>query len=340
MAWLPERLWTWLFDRTADVLLKIDADRVHFYQRQAGQEQSLATIELSELADEYPKLLQKYPELEKGRLILCLNDRQAIQKIVLLPAAVKDKLAQVMAYELDKYTPFNAEQVYFSAQISSQASDGQLPVLLVLTPRSILDELLQTLAAAQIQIDQVRHQNQSVESLDYNLLPADKQRQRNRFSRLLIIALAVISSLLLAALLLMPVVTGQNQVDELTRQINALAQQTLQVQQQHRQMDQLLDQTEQLVELKQAQPFLNRVLNELTRLLPDNTWLSHFKFKQGKIQIQGQSGAASSLIETLENSPLFENVRFVSPLTQDKRTGLERFRISMEIGDKGQSYAE
>jgi general secretion pathway protein L len=340
MAWLPDNLWDWLFDRAEDVLLKVDSERLHLYQRQSGQEQLLATIALSELADGYSKLLQKYPELEKGRFILCLNNQQAIQKVVLLPAAVKDNLAQVMAYELDKYTPFNSEQVYFSTQIISQAADGQLEVLLVLTPRPILDELLQILTAAKIQVDQVLHENKRVEPVGYNLLPADQQRQKNRFSRMLIIGLSVMASLLLMALLLFPVVTGQNQVDELKRKISALSQQTQQVQWQHRQMDQLQAQAEQIVELKQAQPFLNPILNELTRLLPDNTWLSHFKFQQGKIQIQGQSGTASSLIETLENSLLFENVRFVSPLTQDKRTGLERFRISMEVVGKGEHYGE
>ena len=337
-AWLPDNLWDWLFDRAQDVLLKMDTEHLSLYRRQSGQEALLATIALSDVASEYPRLLQKYPELEKGRFILCLNKQQAIQKTVVLPAAVKDNLAQVMAYELDKYTPFTAEQVYFSAPVISPAGDKQLEVLLVLTPRLTLDELIEKLDAAHIQVDRVVHEETVSDNVDYHLLPAEKQRRKNRVTRWLIIALSTLSALLLMALLIMPVVIGQNQVDDLRRQIKSLSQQTQQVQLQQLQMDRLLEQTEQAVERKQAQPFLNRILNELTQLLPDNTWLRHFKFQQGKIQIQGQSGAASSLIETLENSPLFKNVRFISPLTQDKRTGLERFRISMDVVGKDEQH--
>ena len=47
--------------------------------------------------------------------------------------------------------------------------------------------------------------------------------------------------------------------------------------------------------------------------------------------MQGQSPAASALIGALESSGLFENVRFTSPVTQDRRSGLERFHITAQI---------
>ncbi len=339
-AWLPENLWDWLFDRAEDIILTLDSEQLQLYRHQDGRQQWLATMALSDLADEYARLVQKYPELEKGRFILRLNNDQAIQKIIQLPSAVQNNLAQVMNYELDKHTPFTAEQVYFSTQSVSQPGDDPLKVLLVLTPRATLDRLIKALDAAKIPLDRVEHENKLIPESDYNLLPAEKQRQKNRLTRLLIISLTGLSGLLLAALLIMPMTAGKNQVDDLRRKIKSLEQQTRQVQQQQLEMDRLLEQSEQVVSLKQGQPFLNEMLNELTRLLPDNTWLSHFKFQQGKIQIQGQSASASSLIEVLESSPLFSNVRFISPLTQDKRTGLERFRISAEVVDKDESDAE
>ncbi len=337
MAWLSDKLWDWLFDRAEDVVLKMDTDQLRVYQHRAGQESLLAAIALSDLDDEYAKLLQRYPQLEKGRFILHLNNQQAIQKIIVLPSAVKDNLTQVLRYELDKYTPFSAEQVYLSTQVLSQPGDEQLKVLLVLTPRETLDALMSKLAATRIQLDRVEHENKLVQKVDYNLLPEEKQRHKNRLVRMLALSLVILSGLFLIGLLVMPVITGKNQVDEIRQKIRALGLETEQVQQQQLAMDRLLEQSEQIVSLKQTQPFLNEILNELTRLLPDNTWLRHFKFQQGKIQIQGQSSAASSLIEVLESSPLFENVRFISPLTQDKRTGQERFRISAEVVGKDEN---
>jgi general secretion pathway protein L len=73
------------------------------------------------------------------------------------------------------------------------------------------------------------------------------------------------------------------------------------------------------------------VLNELSHLLNDETWLTHMHFADNQLQIQGQSPAASTLISTLEASDFFSSVSFVSPLTQDKTTGRERFQISMTV---------
>ena len=73
------------------------------------------------------------------------------------------------------------------------------------------------------------------------------------------------------------------------------------------------------------------VIDEVTRLLPDNTWLKSFQYANGKLQIQGISSSASALIAILEASQLFNNTRFVSPVTQDRSTGLERFQIATQL---------
>jgi general secretion pathway protein L len=69
-------------------------------------------------------------------------------------------------------------------------------------------------------------------------------------------------------------------------------------------------------------------------LLKDDTWLTNLQYSDKHMQIQGQSPMASALIGTLEASKYFSKVSFVSPLTQDKTTGLERFQISMDVGAK------
>jgi general secretion pathway protein L len=72
-------------------------------------------------------------------------------------------------------------------------------------------------------------------------------------------------------------------------------------------------------------------MNILSQLLPNDTWLTHLKYINNKLNIQGQSPSASALIGVMEASSLFSNARFVSPLTQDKKTGFERFQISVEV---------
>jgi general secretion pathway protein L len=100
-------------------------------------------------------------------------------------------------------------------------------------------------------------------------------------------------------------------------------------------IDQVVDETEQLNQVKENTPALLEIINSLSHLIKNDTWMTHLQFKQGRLQIQGQSPTAEVLIGVLEASPLFNNVRFVSPLTKDKRTGFERFQISMNVNTKG-----
>ena len=105
-------------------------------------------------------------------------------------------------------------------------------------------------------------------------------------------------------------------------------------------IDQIVDETERLIKIKNKSASMIETINLLSQLLPNETWLTHFKYNNEKIQIQGQSPTASALISILEISPLFSNARFVSPLTQDKKTGMERFQISMNINSTGDAEDE
>jgi len=330
LAWIPENIKSRLFGQAEDIVLQPEPEKLAIYRFKAGKKQRLAQLDLNHLAQQYADLKQKFPELDKARFILSLNSGQALEKELILPAAVKPNLTQVMQFELDKYTPFSAEQVYFSAQVLRETAEN-VSVLLALTPRSSFDTLHSQLIVADIPIDWVECDYHPDKGYRYNLLPVDKQRTKNRFMRGLVGGLGVITGLLVLGLFILPVLVGEGQVEVLRQQLKPLQKKIQKVQLQQQEIDRLLAETQKLVALKQSIPTLNEILFHLTHLLPDNTWLTHFKLQDNSIQIQGQSGTASNLIEILESSPVFENVRFISPLTQDKRTGKERFQISAQV---------
>jgi len=86
-----------------------------------------------------------------------------------------------------------------------------------------------------------------------------------------------------------------------------------------------------LIAEKNAAPPVIEMLNTLSALIKDNTWLSYAQYSDGHLQIQGESPAASALIGVLEDSELFADARFVSPVTQDKASGQERFQITVDV---------
>ena len=52
-----------------------------------------------------------------GKVVVALPAAQVLRKTIMLPAAVEENLKQALAYDLDRHTPFKADEVYFDATV-------------------------------------------------------------------------------------------------------------------------------------------------------------------------------------------------------------------------------
>jgi general secretion pathway protein L len=95
-----------------------------------------------------------------------------------------------------------------------------------------------------------------------------------------------------------------------------------------------MDETTQLINEKNLRPPVVEILDTLSRLMKDDTSLAYIQYADGHLQLQGESPEASNLIGVLESSELFDNAVFVSPVTQDTLSKLERFQISVDVSQK------
>jgi Tfp pilus assembly protein PilN len=79
------------------------------------------------------------------------------------------------------------------------------------------------------------------------------------------------------------------------------------------------------------------VLEELTRLLPNTTWIWNLKYNGKEMELSGFADSASDLIPLLDKSSLFEKVEFLAPVTKemqmrgDGNKEKERFKIKAKI---------
>ena len=73
------------------------------------------------------------------------------------------------------------------------------------------------------------------------------------------------------------------------------------------------------------------VLAELTRLLPDDTWLDSVELRGDSLHLVGHASAAAALVGPLERSPLFTEALFRSPVVPDRASGRERFELTLTL---------
>ncbi len=334
--WIPEKIRQTLSDKSGYVYLRVKDDLLIFH---AG-EQEIARFDLATDGQEkWEQLLTDNPELAKSHFVLTLQAGQALAKEIFLPLAAKENLQQVILFELDKLTPFQADQIYFSVKQLGKEENGQIRVLIVFTPKDKLDGLLSLMQSAQFYPDYVEYvaaPNDYLNELEpYNLLPEQQRPNQSKASRYLTWGLSFLLLLIVTTIMVFPLWHESRLIDDLEAQLGKIKKDTHLVQSRQLEIDDVVELTEMLIRHKQDEPSILVLLSALTELIPDDTWLTSFKYKDHKLQIQGQSPSATALISVLEDYPLFSDTRFVSPLTQDKKTGLERFQISVKVAGPG-----
>jgi Tfp pilus assembly protein PilN len=95
------------------------------------------------------------------------------------------------------------------------------------------------------------------------------------------------------------------------------------------QLQQLSKEVGTLAELQGRRGEVLKILDELSKVVPNNAHLSNLRYRAGVLEVQGNAENASALIPLLERSPVFENVAFNAPSNRG-RDNRETFSLKAE----------
>jgi general secretion pathway protein L len=266
---------------------------------------------------------------DKGhRAVVRLSPTSVLTRQVVFPAQVRENLAQVLAYEIDRLTPFQAEQVYFDFRAAEDpAAGGKIEVDLALCRRDLVREWLQQLRDAGMPADQLTWEGAWPNA---NLLPAQERPHRGSgiLSPTKILLLLV---LLLAAVVLATPIWQKRQIrEDRVAEVEALKVRAEKVYELRTALERARQGSVAVLQAKWEQPRMIDLLLELTQRLPDDTWIQNLDYRDGEIQLRGESAQATALIVLLDQAPGISEVTFRSPVVQVAGSGRERFHISLK----------
>jgi general secretion pathway protein L len=262
----------------------------------------------------------------RGRTIIELAADQVISRSVTFPVQVRNNLAQVVGYEIDRLTPFRSDQVCFDFRLPEAQPRGErLGVEIALCRRDQLKDWLKWLRDAGAPAEQVTWEGAWPKA---NLLPPQERPQRgvSVLSANKILLLLVV--LLTAAVIASPIWQKKRLLEQLDTELADLRSRSDEVYQVRDAIELARQGSLAVLERKSEQPRMTDLLRELTERLPDDTWVQNLDYNEGEVQIRGESSQAAALIRLLEQAPGITDVAFRSPVVQVASTGQERFHIS------------
>lgn len=331
--WLPVRLRSLLGLDARRLLLRRQAGVLVVSLERDGAQRELAQVPLAELtlgAGDVLKTVLPAPLASVPRWLV-LPSTLGLRRSLVVPAAAGERLRAVLGYEVDRQTPFSADQVRHDARLLGRRGADQLDVELVVVPREAFDAQLTALGPlagglAGVDLDDTGHTPLAV-----NLLPdASRHRHADPMRRW---------NLLLAACAVLALVAGMWQMLDNRRAAAGAFEQASRVRidqaraasTQRQEIDELVRGMRYLDDARSGRPTMLELLEALTRRLPDSTHLEKLAIENDRILLIGLSTEASALVGQLEDSPLWRAPALTGALQPDPRSRRDRFTLTAEL---------
>lgn len=334
---LPARLQRYLHGTDRTLRVSLQERHVHISIRDADGAQQLADFDLHDSRDADLEMVRDALEQlapAAHSAVIDLPRGQVFRRTVNLPISTEERLADVLKFEMDRFTPFEHGQVYFAHKVTRRDTEsGQVTVRLVVVLRSLVDKMLAALDDCGLEVSAitVAGRKPGANADLWNLLPADRRPRSDLRRRLLPMSLTTVFALLLITALTLPLVYQQNVLRNLEQETEKLRPAAMAVAGTKDSIAALMKRQGFFASQRAASPTIVSLLNEVTRVIPDNTWLVRVEVRGSTLRIQGESDSASSLIGLLEASDLIENAAFSSPVTKNPRTSNDRFVIEAHV---------
>jgi general secretion pathway protein L len=262
------------------------------------------------------------------RIGLRVPDGAGLYRSVTLPVAVLENLRQAISYDLDRLTPYHADDVVFDARVAARdTAMGTCTVELVVVPRTVLSHALET--ASQLGVDpEFVHAPTRGEPVDLlKHLDAFSARRRPWTTR----ALVALAFALGAAILAIPLALQAIEAGRVETVLETTKLQAEHVARLRKEIEGLESARSTLQARVRQTPDPLQILHALTALLPDDAFLTQWEVANGRVQITGYARSAVATLAAIEASPLFEETVFRAPVTQSGPDGREHFQIAANL---------
>jgi general secretion pathway protein L len=328
LSLLPENARAWQ-DRRVNLLIvePAGAAAVTLSQRRGRRDRTLGQFTLND-AGAIAQAVRASGRPD--RIVLRAPRIGALEQVVALPLAAERGVGQVLLHDMDRLTPFRADEVVWDWAVERRdRARGRLHVRLTLIPRAMIDPLLRRLADAGIAPTLIEA-NAGAGGLRCLAVAQDAAHGQHWQRRGLHVA-ATACALLAVLATGLPFVLQGRAIARIDRQVSALQPAVAEAGALRRRIAGEATGANAVVAERARAGDAVAALAAITDILPDTTFLSEFSLAARQIAISGQSSEAARLIAALSSDPAIRNPSFAAPVTRGPANGADLFSIHAEL---------
>lgn len=250
-----------------------------------------------------------------------------MEKRIVLPLAAEREIANVIAYAMDRETPFTADEVWWAFAVEGRdKAEDKLSLRLSVVPRSVLADRLALLEQAGLRPTAVVAADEDGVRRLIPLAAGGAVPWRGRLAPLAAAACALLALAVLATPFVRQVIAlgaVEDRIAMLKPQVDMADVLRRRIDGSGTGGDILAAEMARL-----GDPL--KVLTAATTVLPDDTYLTEFTMRQRQVTLIGQSADAAQLIGALAHDASFRDPAFAAPVTRMKDANRDLFSIKVE----------
>jgi general secretion pathway protein L len=342
-ACIPPALRQLVAGRQRRLYLLLRDEATEIFEGSGGKPRPFARLEPDAADAAQRVLLQRLQD--KGpwaEILLVIPSERALHRRLQLPAAMAENLRESVGFDIDRLTPFKADDVVYQTRSAGlDRQRGQVICELTVVPRATVEAALKRARGLGIRPDRI-----AVEPPEEASAPAAAPiplpfALGARVDRWLPWRLPAALAAFAAVLALIGLLLHFDRDDAV------LAAYASEIARYRPAADAAAKLREQVLSLartraeaatqRAALPLIVDVLAELTARLPDDTWLTDLRISEGHIQLGGYANSAAMLVPVIEDSPMFQGARLSGPVLPDSMLKRERFSIEADLTPKSGS---
>lgn len=258
-------------------------------------------------------IIRRFRAQPPGPIVLALPIEALLEQAVSLPLAAERDLGAVLRNEMDRLTPFRAEDLFWTWRLDRRDRTNDLLLLrLLVVPKRGLMPALAALDAAGLHPDALEVARHGAEA---DHIPfARTATGRGLWQSTRLAASACAGFALLAASI--PVLRQERAIARAENAVEVLRPRVALVEGLRRRLDASSGGADLFATERARVGNPLRALAAVTSALPDETYLTAFAMRERKLSLSGRSATAARLISALSADPALRNPAFDAPVTR------------------------
>lgn len=332
-ACVPDRLRGLLRSKSSLLVMTIGNEAAQVTLRSGGRVRQLGRIPLAAASRRALTDLIGGTPPRSLEIVVNVPRDKVLRRSVTLPLEAAENLREVLAFQMDRHTPFKASEVAYDYRVTAtDTSARKIAVDLAILQRTTLDEAASIADSYGVSAHRIGIADDGPEpSAPFNFRPHEDPVILPAARRRLGLALTTVTSVLAIVAWYLPLYFDHRALASYEARLEETRAAALQSDALRKQLTTEVDLSRTIVERGASTPTLTSLIADITNRLPDGTWLTQLQMHNGTLTLTGFSMAAAPLIARLEASPLLAQVRFGSPVTPDESVGGERFNIVAQV---------